>query len=160
MKKKNISIFELVCYIAAAVMAVIGIYMISANLTMINEYLAAYGMSFMDMKGDVFQTVLPVFAQYFTYAFAAFGIGRIYHAVTVPKCVCEPAAPTVEEIFVEEPVAVIAEPAEAPVEPAEAPVEAEEVAEEAVEVVDAEVIGIAEDVAETVVEEVEPKEEN
>ena len=156
MKKKNISIFELVCYIAAAVMAVIGIYMISANLTMINEYLAAYGMSFMDMKGDVLQTVLPVFAQYFTYAFAAFGIGRIYHAVTAPKCVCEPAEPTVEEIFVEEPVAVIAEPAEAPVEAEEVAEEAEEV----VEVVDAEVIGIAEDVAEAVVEEVEPKEEN
>lgn len=154
MKKKNISIFELVCYIVAAVMAIIGIYMINANLTMINEYLAAYGMSFMDMKGDALQTVLPVFAQYFTYAFAAFGIGKIYHAVAAPKCVCETeAAPAVEEIFVEEPVAVIAEPAEAPAE-------AEEVAEEAVEVVDAEVIGIAEDVAETVVEEVEPKEEN
>lgn len=113
MKKKNCRAFEIVAYVAAAIVAIVGVYMMWSNVTYISEYLAAYGMTFADMKGEILQTVLPVFAQYFTYAFVLFGMGRIYRQLTAPKCeACEAEAAeevaeeaAVEEIVVAAPVA-------------------------------------------------------
>ena len=145
MKKKNCAIFEIVCYVVAVVMGLIGIYMLYENISYINEYLTAYGMTFSDIKGDIMQTVFSVFAPYFTYAFVAFGIGKIYHQVAAPKCAaCEPVAEIAEE-----PVAVVAEA----VEDEEM---TEELVEEVIEMVEAEVIGVAEEAVETVEE---PKED-
>jgi len=113
MKKKNCAIFEIVCYVVAAVLGIAALYMAYENFAYINEYAAAYGMSFADLGGQAIQSIVSAFVPYFAYAFIVLGIGRIYHQVTAPKCeVCEESA------------AEIAEPAE---------VVAEEIVEEVVE---------------------------
>lgn len=81
MKKKNCRAFEIICYVAAALVTVTGLYMLWANIAYIGEYLSAYGMGFGDMKGQIIQTVAPVLAQYLTYTLVLVGMGRIYHAV-------------------------------------------------------------------------------
>ena len=131
MKKKNCAIFEIVCYVVAALLAIAALYMTYENIVYINEYAAAYGATFADLGSQAIQSVISAFAPYFTYAFVVFGIGRIYHQVAAPKCAaCEPAEKA--------PVEAIAEPVEE-AEVVEAP------AEEVIEVIEAEVVGIAED---------------
>lgn len=121
MKKKNCAIFEIVCYVVAALLAIVAVYMTYENVAYISEYAAAYGATFADLGSQAIQSVVSAFVPYFTYAFVVFGIGRIYHLISV-KCDCEcveSCEAPVEETEV--PVAVI----EAPVEEA-----AEEVTEE------------------------------
>lgn len=101
MKKSNISMFTLICYVAAALVGIVGIYMVWVNIASISEYLAAYGMSFGDMKGAVIQTLAPVFAQYFTYALVLVAAGKIYQAVK-NGITFEEDFVDVEEIDVEE----------------------------------------------------------
>ncbi|MBR3755868.1 MAG: hypothetical protein IKK48_02055 [Firmicutes bacterium] len=120
MKKKNFTKFEIVCYVVAGLLAVTAVYMLAENIAYMNEYLAAYGMTFTALGSQAIQSMVGAFVPYAAYAFLALAAGRIYHAVAAPKCecVCEEAAEEVLEL-------------EAPAE------EAEEVAE-AVEVVLAE----------------------
>lgn len=138
MKKKNCAIFEIVCYVVAALLAVAALYMTYENIAYINEYAAAYGATFADLGSQAVQSVLSAFVPYFTYAFVVFGIGRIYHQVAAPKCTaCQP-----EE---QETVVIDGEPVEAIAEPVIAEeAEAEDAAEEVIEVVDAEVVDICE----------------
>ncbi len=120
MKKKNCAIFEIVCYVVAALLAIVAVYMTYENVAYISEYAAAYGATFADLGSQAVQSVLSAAVPYFTYAFVVFGIGRIYHQVAAPKC------EAVEVVELEE----TAEEAEAPVAVIEAPAEvAEEVAE-------------------------------
>lgn len=140
MKKKNCRVFEIICYVAAALVAVTGLYMLWANIAYIGEYLSAYGMGFGDMKGQIIQTVAPVLAQYLTYTLVLVGMGRIYHAVkggiVYEEDLAEPevfAADECEEVSVEAVEAAEEEAEEAAVETAE-PVEAPvEIADEAKE---------------------------
>ena len=106
MKKKNCKAFEIVCYVAAGLVGLTGLYMLWANIAYIGDYLAAYGMSFGDMKGEILQTIAPVFAQYVTFTLVLVGMGKIYHQVAATK------GETVEtpvEVQTEEPVAEIVE---------------------------------------------------
>ena len=138
MKKNRITVFEMICYVVAALLLISAIYMLVANILYMNEYVAAYGMTFADLGSQAVQSLIGAFVPYFTYAFLTLAAGRIYHFVAVPKCVCE------EPVAVEEVLEL-----EAPVEALEAPAEEAE-AVEVVEVVE----------AETVVEETEETKEN
>ncbi|MBR3786675.1 MAG: hypothetical protein IKJ77_09730 [Firmicutes bacterium] len=118
MKKKNFTKFEIVCYVVAALLAIAAVYMLVENIAYMNEYLAAYGMTFTALGSQAIQSMVTAFVPYFAYAFLALAAGRIYHAVATPKCecVCEEEAEEILEL-------------EAPVEALEAPAEeAEEVA--------------------------------
>ncbi len=141
MKKKNFTTFEIVCYAVAALLAVAAVYMLIENIAYMNEYLAAYGMTFTALGSQAIQSMVGAFVPYFAYAFLVFAAGRIYHAVAAPKCecVCEEEAEEVLEL-------------EAPVEALEAPAE-EEAEAEVVDVV------WAETPAAVVVEEAEETEE-
>ena len=119
MKKKNCAIFEIVCYVAAVLLAIVAVYMTYENIAYISEYAAAYGATFADLGGQAIQSVLSAAVPYFTYAFVVFGMGRIYHQVAAPKC---EAVEAVEVVEAEAPAAFIEAPAEAAepvVEPAE-----------------------------------------
>lgn len=124
MKKKNFTKFEIVCYVVAALLMIAAVYMLKANIDYMNEYLAAYGMTFSALGGQAVQSIIDAFVPYFAYAFLALAAGRIHHAVAAPKCECE--CEEAEEVL----------ELEAPVEALEAP--AAEAAEEPVEVVWAE----------------------
>lgn len=126
MKKKNFTKFEIVCYVVAALLMIAAVYMLKANIDYMNEYLAAYGMTFSALGGQAVQSIIDAFVPYFAYAFLALAAGRIHHAVAAPKCECECECEEAEEVL----------ELEAPVEALEAP--AAEAAEEAVEVVWAE----------------------
>lgn len=126
MKKKNFAKFEIVCYVVAALLAIAAVYMLAENIAYMNEYLAAYGMTFTALGGQAVQSIISAFVPYFAYAFLAFAAGRIYHAVALPKCECVCEEEVSEEVL----------ELEAPVEALEAP--AEEASEEVVEVVWAE----------------------
>ena len=128
MKKKNFTKFEIVCYVVAALLMIAAVYMLKANIDYMNEYLAAYGMTFSALGGQAVQSIIDAFVPYFAYAFLALAAGRIHHAVAAPKCECECECECEEAEEVLE--------LEAPVEALEAP--AAEAAEEAVEVVWAE----------------------
>jgi len=132
MKKKNLTVFEIICYVVAVLFAIVAIYMVTANIKAMNEYLAAYGVSFFALGGQAVQTLLDAGGAYIAYAFFAVAAGRIYHAVAAPKCecVCEEEPETVEEVL----------ELEAPVEALEAPVE--EAAEEAAEAPAEEVVAV------------------
>lgn len=123
MKKKNFAKFEIVCYVVAALLMIAAIYMLVENISYMNEYLAAYGLTFTALGSQAVQTIISAFVPYFAYAFLVFAAGRIYHAVAVPKaeCVCEEDAEEVLEL-------------EAPAEETE--VEEEEAKEAAPELVD------------------------
>lgn len=119
MKKKNFAKFEMVCYVVAAVLLVAAVYMLIANVSYINEYLAVYGMSFMDLGGQGVQTIITAVVPYFVYAFLTFAAGMIYGQVAAPKCVCveetvEASAEAVGEeavkvVWAETPATVMAE---------------------------------------------------
>lgn len=128
MKKKNFTKFEIVCYVVAALLMIAAVYMLKANIDYMNEYLAAYGMTFSALGGQAVRSIIDAFVPYFAYAFLALAAGRIHHAVAAPKCECECECECEEAEEVLE--------LEAPVEALEAP--AAEAAEEAVEVVWAE----------------------
>ena len=128
MKKKNFTKFEIVCYVVAALLMIAAVYMLKANIDYMNEYLAAYGMTFSALGGQAVQSIIDAFVPYFAYAFLALAAGRIHHVVATPKCECECECECEEAEEVLE--------LEAPVEALEAP--AAEAAEEAVEVVWAE----------------------
>jgi len=137
MKKKNCRAFEIICYVAAALVAVTGLYMLWANIAYIGEYLSAYGMGFGDMKGQIIQTVAPVLAQYLTYTLVLVGMGRIYHAVkgdiVYEEDLAEPevfVADECEEEVSVEAVEAAEEVAEETAEPVEAPVEIADEAKE------------------------------
>jgi len=130
MKKNNCAIFEIVCYVAAALLAIVAVYMTYENVAYISEYAAAYGATFADLGGQAIQSVLSAAVPYFTYAFVVFGIGKIYHQVAAPKCEAVEVVEleeTTEEA--EAPVAVIEAPAEAAEEVVEEPTEETPVAE-------------------------------
>ena len=133
MKKKNFAKFEVICYVVAAVLMAAAIYMLIENISYMNEYLAAYGMTFTGLGSQAVQSIISAFVPYFAYAFLVFAAGRIYHAVAAPKCVSEDALEEVVEEVLE----------------LEAP------AEEVVEVAAEEVVEVAaEEVAEVAAEEV------
>ena len=133
MKKKNFTKFEIVCYVVAALLMIAAVYMLKANIDYMNEYLAAYGMTFSALGGQAVQSIIDAFVPYFAYAFLALAAGRIHHAVAAPKCECEcececeeaeevleleaPAAEAaeaevVEVVWAETPAAVVVEEAE------------------------------------------------
>lgn len=145
MKKKSFTKFEIVCYVVAALLLIAACYMLKANIDYMNEYLAAYGMTFTALGGQAIQSIVDAFVPYFTYAFLVFAAGRIHHAVAAPKCecVCEETAEAEEVLELE-----------APVEALEAP--AEEIAEETAEAVE---VVFAETPAAVVVDEEEKDEE-
>lgn len=89
MKKKNFTKFEIVCYVVAALLMIAAVYMLKANIDYMNEYLAAYGMTFSALGGQAVQSIIDAFVPYFAYAFLALAAGRIHHAVAAPKCECE-----------------------------------------------------------------------
>ena len=122
MKKKNFTVFEIICYVVAVLFAIVAIYSIVANVKAMNEYLAAYGVSFFALGGQAVQTLLDASGAYIAYAFFAVAAGRIYHAVAAPKCecVCEEEAEEVLEL--EAPVEALEAPAEAAAEEAAEPV--------------------------------------
>lgn len=129
MKKKNLTKFEIICYVVAALFAIMAVYMVVQNIAYMNQNLAAYGMTFMDLGGQAIVTLVDACAAYVAYGFLILAAGRIYHVVAAPcECVgdCECDCECEEEEILE---------LEAPVEALEAP---EETAEEAVEVVLAE----------------------
>ncbi len=135
MKKNNVAIFEIVCYVVAGLLGLYTLYMLYENIAYINETLTMYGMSFSDMSGEIIQSVLTVIVPNFTYAFLTFAAGRIYHQVALPVCICVDDE-LVEEEGAEEEVIVAVEPVEETEveEPAEeAAVEAEETPAEVVE---------------------------
>lgn len=129
MKKKNFTKFEIVCYVVAALLMIAAVYMLKANIDYMNEYLAAYGMTFSALGGQAVQSIIDAFVPYFAYAFLALAAGRIHHAVAAPKCECEcececeeaeevleleaPAAEAAEEavevVWAETPAAVVVE---------------------------------------------------
>ena len=111
MKKKNLTKFEIVCYVVAALLMIVALYMLKANIDYMNEYLAAYGMTMADLGSQATQTLVGAFVPYAAYAFFAVAAGKIYHAVAAPKCEC-----TCEEEAEEEVLEL-----EAPVEALEAP---------------------------------------
>lgn len=113
MKKKNITVFEIICYVVAVLFAFVAVYLAAANIKAMNEYLAAYGVSFFALGGQAIQTLLDACGAYIAYAFFAVAAGRIYHAVAAPKCECECEC---EEAAAEEILEL-----EAPVEALEAP---------------------------------------
>ena len=130
MKKKNFTKFEIICYVVAALFAILAVYMAVQNIAYMNQNLAAYGMTFMDLGGQAIVTLLDACAAYVAYGFLIFAAGRIHHAVAAPcECVCDCECEAEEVLELE-----------APVEALEAPVEetAEETVEETVEVVLAE----------------------
>ena len=142
MKKKNFTKFEIVCYVVAALLLIAAFYMTIENIAYMNEYVAAYGMTFADLGSQAVQSIIDAFVPYFAYAFLVFAAGRIHHAVAAPKCEC-----VCEEVEEAEEVLEL----NAPVEALEAP--AEETAEEAVEEVEAAVeeapvVVVGEDAAE------------
>ena len=150
MKKKNFTKFEIVCYVVAALLLIAACYMLKANIDYMNEYLAAYGMTFTALGGQAIQSIVDAFVPYFTYAFLVFAAGRIHHAVAAPKCecVCEETVEEAEEVL----------ELEAPVEALEAP--AEEIAEEtAAEEAEAVEVVFAETPAAVVADEEEKDEE-
>ena len=152
MKKKNLTVFEIICYVVAVLFAIVAIYMVTANIKAMNEYLAAYGVSFFALGGQAVQTLLDAGGAYIAYAFFAVAAGRIYHAVAAPKCECECEEEAAEDVL----------ELEAPVEALEAPAaEAVETAEEAEETPVEEVVEVvwAETPAAVVAEEAEAKEE-
>lgn len=124
MKKNNFAIFEIVCYVVAAVLGIVALYMAYENIAYINEYAAAYGATFFDLGSQAFQSIISAFVPYFTYAFVVFGIGRIYHHVAAPKW---EEVIDLDEEFIDGLVAAIEAPAEEAAEEA-----IEEVVEEAV----------------------------
>ena len=126
--KKKINVFEIICYVVAAILGIVAFYMLYENIAYMNEYLAAYGMTMADLGSQATQSIIGAFVPYFTYAFLTLAAGLIYRSVAAPKCVCEEAPVEAEEA--EEVLEL-----EAPVEALEAPVEAvaEEAAEEAAE---------------------------
>ena len=85
MKKKNFTKFEIVCYVVAALLMIAAVYMLKANIDYMNEYLAAYGMTFSALGGQAVQSIIDAFVPYFAYAFLALAAGRIHHAVAAPK---------------------------------------------------------------------------
>lgn len=130
--KKKINVFEIICYVVAAILGIVAFYMLYENIAYMNEYLAAYGMTMADLGSQATQSLVSAFVPYFTYAFLTLAAGLIYRAVAAPKCVCEEAP--VEAAEAAEEVLEL----EAPVEALEAPVEAAEPAEAAEEAVEEE----------------------
>ena len=88
MKKKNLTKFEIVCYVVAALLAVVAVYMLAENIAYMNEYLAAYGMTFTALGSQAIQSMVGAFVPYAAYAFLALAAGRIHHAVAAEPCEC------------------------------------------------------------------------
>ena len=127
MKKLNLRGFEIVSYVVAVLFVIVAIFQVISNIQAMNEYLAAYGVTFMALGGQAIQTLVTAAGPYLVYAFFAVGIGKIYHEVAAPKCECDCECECdcdCEEEAVEEVLEL-----EAPVEALEAPVEEVEEAE-------------------------------
>lgn len=130
MKKKNFTKFEIICYVVAALFAIMAVYMVAQNIAYMNQNLAAYGMTFMDLGAQAIVSLVDACAAYVAYAFLIFAAGRIHHAVAAEpcECVCEcdcecdceeeakeeakAEAEVVEVVWAETPAAVVVEEAE------------------------------------------------
>lgn len=128
MKKKNFKKFEIICYVVAALFVIMAVYMMVQNVAYMNQNLAAYGMTFMDLGAQAIVSLVDACAAYVAYAFLIFAAGRIYHAAAAP-CVCEcdcdcdcdcdceaeeapveaPAEEAVEVVLAETPASVVVE---------------------------------------------------
>lgn len=126
MKKKNFTKFEIVCYVVAALLAIAAVYMLVENVVYMNNYVAAYGMTIMDLGSQAIQSLVAAFVPYFAYAFLVFAAGMIYRAVVSPQCECDcecdcdcdcdcdceeqtEEAELVKVVFAETPAAVVVE---------------------------------------------------
>ena len=90
----------IVCYVIAALLLIVAVYMLVVNVRYLSSYAEMYGMSVTDMMSDLIQYSISGFVPYFTYAVLVFGMGRIMQFIfccgVVASC-CEAPAEITEQ---------------------------------------------------------------
>ncbi len=69
---------EIALYVAAIIMAALGIFMLYSSYMYIADYTTMYGMSITDMLGDTIQYILTQCFPYFAFAVITAGVGAVY----------------------------------------------------------------------------------
>lgn len=140
--KKRIPVISIICYVLAAIFAIIFMWLLGSSISYINDYLAQAGIGFGDMASDALKYIIAQSAPYLFNAVILVAAGRILQVVTPVK----DAIGVVEEITDIE----VSEAFDSVEDAVEAVKEAEEAIEETVEEVVAETV---EETAEETVEE-------